>query len=198
MKWRLNLPSGLFVLKSYKRKILGLFFYLFPTPKSEHRCLLCVIWMNPGMHVQRVDFIPRGISVLICLCLRCYIFSMVSCLISSMRRSQFSFLFFFLNSRVLQRGGDGLTQPRCGESPLENLCPLFTLHSSTPSTGVKLSPASVCSLACRLCADSSVVDLPCRTLPQWHHCIIALKEIRPFIVLNNWSALQLCELQPCY
>lgn len=111
-----------------------------PTPKSEHWCLLGVISMNPGTQVQWVDFIPRGITVLICLCLRCYIIHRFLpthfILISTKCWSHF---FFSLTSRVLQRGGDGLTQPRCSESPLENLCPLFTLHWSTPSTGVKLS-----------------------------------------------------------
>lgn len=30
-------------------------------------------------------------------------------------------------------------------------------------------------------------------LPRWHQCIIALKEIQ-FIVLDNWSALGMCEI----
>lgn len=156
MKWRLNLYSGSFVLKCYKSTTLGHF--LSPPPNQNTSDSL-VIWINLETQVKWVDLKAKGIKVFwsagVCGATRPSVpprpFHLVPCHV------QVSFVLFY-NSRVLQRGGDGFTQPRCGGSPLEDLCPLFTLHSSV----VRLAWNSVQLWFVPSCADSFPPLLTCR------------------------------------
>lgn len=156
MKWRLNLYSGSLVLKCYKRT-LGHF--LFPPPNQNTSDSL-VIWINLETQVTWVDLKAKGIKVFWSagVCGATHYpsfpprpFHLIPCHV------QVSF-FLFYNSRVLQRGGDGFTQPRCGGSPPEDLRPLFTLHSSI----VQLAWNSVQLWFVPSCADSFPPLLTCR------------------------------------
>lgn len=57
---------------------------------------------------------------------------------------------------------------------------------------------NVCSCTLLCSSFPQVLTWPVASfLSRWHYCIIALKEIQ-FIELDNWSALGMCEIQPCY